>query len=56
MLSKKPGGGKSKAQMSDKSPVMLLNELHPNTKYEVVSDCGEQYNKYTMAVIIDDKR
>lgn len=35
---------------------MLLNELHPHTKYEVVSDGGEQYNKYTMAVIIDGKR
>ena len=35
---------------------MLLNEMHPNAVYEVVSDNGEQYNKYTMAVIIDDQR
>lgn len=56
LLNKKTVGGKTKFQGSDKSPVMLLNELHPNTIYEVVSDNGEQYNKYTMAVMVDDKK
>lgn len=35
---------------------MLLNELHPNAQFEIVSENGEQYNKYTTAVTIDGQR
>nr|CAD7404859.1 unnamed protein product [Timema cristinae] len=40
---------------SDKSPVMLLNELRPGIKYECLSESGEPYAKFTMGVNIDDE-
>lgn len=42
--------------VADKGPVMLLNELHPSAQFEIVSENGEQYNKYTTAVTIDGQR
>lgn len=48
--------GNSKISPTDKNPVMLLNELYPAAKYEILSESGEQLKKFTTVVIINDKR
>lgn len=37
----------------DKGPVALINELYPGVIYKCVSDSGESYAKFTIAVTID---
>jgi len=40
----------------DKGPVMLLNEIYPNASYALVSESGEQFNKYTTCLTIKDHK
>ncbi|XP_015513895.1 adenosine deaminase acting on RNA isoform X2 [Neodiprion pinetum] len=37
----------------DKGPVALINELYPGVIYKCISDSGESYAKFTIAVTID---
>lgn len=49
-------GKKSKTMQNyeGKNPIMVLNELKPNLKYECVSETGDKHSKmFTMAVTID---
>ncbi|KAL0269806.1 UNVERIFIED_CONTAM: hypothetical protein PYX00_007415 [Menopon gallinae] len=52
---RKPIGLKTQVRPVDKSPVMLLNELHPTCKYNVVSENALDNNRYTTEVTIDDQ-
>ncbi|KAK6635470.1 hypothetical protein RUM44_000721 [Polyplax serrata] len=40
---------------SQKNPVMLLNELHPNSHYEITVDEGSQTRKYRTVVTVKDQ-
>ena len=40
-------------KLLDKGPVALINELYPGVVYKCVSDAGESYAKFTVAVTID---
>ncbi|XP_034936694.1 double-stranded RNA-specific editase Adar isoform X2 [Chelonus insularis] len=44
---------KNPAKFIDKGPVALINELYPGVVYTCVSDSGESYAKFTIAVTID---
>ncbi|XP_011298156.1 double-stranded RNA-specific editase Adar isoform X1 [Fopius arisanus] len=49
-LSQEP---KNAGKYIDKGPVALINELYPGVVYTCVSDNGESYAKFTIAVTID---
>lgn len=50
-LTKKP---KALQHHEGKNPVMILNELKPNLKYECLSEMGDKHSKtFTMAVTVD---
>lgn len=44
---------KSASKFLDKGPVALINELYPGVTYKCISDTGESYAKFTIAVTID---
>ncbi|XP_044580565.1 double-stranded RNA-specific editase Adar isoform X1 [Cotesia glomerata] len=44
---------KNPSKFIDKGPVALINELYPGVIYNCVSDNGESYAKFTIAVTID---
>ncbi|XP_048516363.1 double-stranded RNA-specific editase Adar isoform X2 [Athalia rosae] len=44
---------KNTSKFLDKGPVALINELYPGVIYKCVSDSGESYAKFTIAVTID---
>ncbi|KAK0076059.1 hypothetical protein PV326_011108 [Microctonus aethiopoides] len=44
---------KNAGKFIDKGPVALINELYPGVVYTCVSDNGESYAKFTIAVTID---
>ncbi|XP_011496007.1 PREDICTED: double-stranded RNA-specific editase Adar isoform X2 [Ceratosolen solmsi marchali] len=48
-----PQEPKSTNKFLDKGPVALINELYPGVVYKCVSDAGESYAKFTVAVTID---
>ncbi|XP_052273794.1 double-stranded RNA-specific editase 1-like isoform X2 [Dreissena polymorpha] len=46
--------GKALQNYEGKNPIMVLNELRPNLKYECISETGEKHTKqFTMAVTLD---
>ena len=49
-LSQEP---KNASKFLDKGPVALINELYPGVTYKCISDTGESYAKFTIAVTID---
>ncbi|XP_031777326.1 double-stranded RNA-specific editase Adar isoform X3 [Nasonia vitripennis] len=48
-----PQEPKSTNKFLDKGPVALINELYPGVVYKCLSDAGESYAKFTVAVTID---
>lgn len=45
---------KSRQSYEGKNPIMVLNELKPNLKYECVSETGDKHSKmFTMAVTVE---
>lgn len=44
---------KNSNKFMDKGPVALINELYPGVVYKCISDSGESYAKFTIAVTID---
>jgi double stranded RNA-specific editase B len=48
-----PQEPKSTNKFLDKGPVALINELYPGVIYKCISDAGESYAKFTVAVTID---
>ncbi|XP_041458711.1 double-stranded RNA-specific editase 1-like [Lytechinus variegatus] len=47
---------KKKEQPSGKNPVMILNELKPGQKYEIIEETGQSHSKsFTMSLTIDGK-
>lgn len=48
-----PQEPKSTNKFLDKGPVAIINELYPGVVYRCVSDAGESYAKFTVAVTIN---
>ena len=54
LLIKNGKKSKSMHNYDGKNPIMVLNELKPNLKYECISETGDKHSKmFTMAVTID---
>lgn len=44
------------SQLSEKNPVMILNEIHGNLQYEVTGESGEPHSKvFTVKVVVDEQ-
>lgn len=48
-----PQEPKSTNKYFDKGPVALINELYPGVVYKCISDTGESYARFTVAITID---
>ncbi|XP_058805966.1 double-stranded RNA-specific editase Adar-like isoform X2 [Phymastichus coffea] len=48
-----PQEPKSTNKYFDKGPVALINELYPGVVYKCISDTGESYSRFTVAITID---
>ncbi|CAH1774043.1 unnamed protein product [Owenia fusiformis] len=51
-----PGAKRAIQPTAGKNPVMILNEIRPGTKYDVLSETGESHAKnFCMSVTVDDQ-
>ncbi|KAF5286224.1 hypothetical protein FQR65_LT02236 [Abscondita terminalis] len=46
----------SKNDNQTKNPVVLLNNLHPNSRYEYLENSNDVYSRYKVVVTIDDDK